>query len=490
MGQSTQGADQGKSGQYSFWAGQWQVGGGGSFDVQNKFNGQKIATLDLPTRSQVSATVQAAGVAAKANDLSGFEIGQILEKAAQIMEQDRSRLQQLMTAEAGFTVNDANGEILRTVQTLRLSAEEARRLRGEVIPVHGAPGQKGRVAWSVRVPLGVVCAITPFNAPLNTVTHKVAPALAAGNAVILKPSQHTPLIACELVRILLAAGLPSGLISLVHGDPEVVGWLLEEEDVHFYAFTGSTQAGKAIQKQAGLRRTQMELGSIAFAVLCEDADLDYALGKVVSAAYRKAGQVCTSIQMLMVHRSLYQEVCSRLAKEVNALTYGDPSDSKIFVGPVISTQSADRIEQWIAKAIADGAQCLAGGTRQGNVIAPTLLKDLPPLTPLGCQEVFGPVMSVVPFDTTDEVVERINGTPYGLATGIFTNRIDDAFKFAKQLQVGGVHINETSSSRVDMMPYGGSKASGFGREGPYYAMLEMSEERVVSFVPQTQPMHK
>jgi len=351
-----------------------------------------------------------------------------------------------------------------------------------MVPIGGAPQQGGRIGFTMRVPLGIVCAITPFNAPLNTVAHKVAPALAAGNAVVLKPSSHTPTAANVMAEALIAAGLPAGMISVLHGGAAVAQALLDERAVRFYAFTGSTEVGRAIQERAGLRRTQMELGSIACTILAEDANLDAALPKIVNAGYRKAGQVCTSIQLLLVHRSLLDAVEARLGEMVRGLAFGDPADPKTFVGPVISEAEAKRIEGWIEQAVEKGARRLAGGPRQGAVIPPTLLAGIDDSMSVACSEIFGPVMSIVPYDTLDEAIARVNATPFGLATGIFTNRLDQAFRAARELEVGGVHVNETSSSRVDVMPYGGSKDSGFGREGPHYAVREMSEERMVTLL--------
>jgi len=386
-----------------------------------------------------------------------------------------------MQMEAGFTAADASGEVRRCLQTLKLSAEEARRLAGEVIPLAGAPQQAGRLGFTLRVPLGVVLAITPFNSPLNTVAHKIAPAFAAGNAVILKPASATPLTAFKLAEVLLEAGVPAGFLSVIPGGAQMADWLISDERVRFFAFTGSTEVGRSIQSRAGLRRTQMELGSIAFTILCDDAKLDAALAKVVNAGYRKAGQVCTSVQLLLAHRTIAGEVERQLAQKVRALKHGDPRDPDTFVGPLISEKEAVRVEAWIEEAVAKGAQRLAGGARKGASIPPTLLSGIDDSMKVGCQEVFGPVVCVVPFDTLDEAIARVNATPYGLATGIFTNRLEDAFRAARQLEVGGVHVNETSSSRVDLMPYGGSKDSGFGREGPRYAVHEMTEERIVTF---------
>jgi acyl-CoA reductase-like NAD-dependent aldehyde dehydrogenase len=410
-----------------------------------------------------------------------FERGAILERAAALLEPRTDELVRTMQMEAGFTAADAGGEVRRCIQTLKLSAEEARRLAGEVIPLSGAPQQAGRVGFTLRVPLGVVVAITPFNSPLNTVAHKIAPAFAAGNAAILKPASATPLTACKLAEVLLEAGMPRGFLSVLPGGAQVAEWLIADQRVRFFAFTGSTEVGRSIQSRAGLRRTQMELGSIACTILCDDARLDVALPKVVNAGYRKAGQVCTSIQLLLVQQKILQQVESKLAALVSALPYGDPRDGKTVVGPLISEKEAIRVESWAAEAVAKGAKLLAGGARQGAVVPPVLLGSIDDSMKVGCQEVFGPVMCVVPFDTLDQAIARVNATPYGLATGIFTNRLDAAFAAARKLEVGGVHVNETSSSRVDLMPYGGSKDSGFGREGPRYAVHEMTEERIVTF---------
>ncbi|SDR50771.1 succinate-semialdehyde dehydrogenase / glutarate-semialdehyde dehydrogenase [Paraburkholderia fungorum] len=448
--------------------------------VLDKYRLTQSASLHIASREQVHSAVTAAHRAFAASTLTPYERGAVLERAAVLLERDSQQLVAALQTEGGFTLTDAQGEIKRCLQTFRLSAEEARRLAGDIVPLDGAPQQSGRLGFTIRVPLGVVCAITPFNAPLNTVAHKVAPALAAGNAVVLKPSTHTPTLANLMASCLLEAGLPPGLITVLHGAADVAGWLIDEPAVRFFAFTGSTDVGRSIQQRAGLRRTQMELGSLAFTIVGDDANLDQALPKIVAAGYRKAGQVCTSIQMLLVQRSRLAEVKARLTELVGELRFGDPRDPSTLVGPVISLASAERIERWIDDAVTRGATRLVGGAREGAVVPPTLLADVDPASQVSCQEVFGPVMSLVPFDTLDEAIDRVNATPYGLATGIFTNRLDAAFKAARRLHVGGVHINETSSSRVDLMPYGGSKDSGFGREGPHYAVREMSEERLIT----------
>jgi len=461
--------------------GKWIPGRGAPIVVMDKYRLAPGAEAGTPDQAQVAEAVAAAHAAFRRGAPGPYERGAILERAAALLEPKADEFVRIMQMEAGFTASDAQGEVRRCVQTLKLSAEEARRLAGDVIPLAGAPQQAGRMGFTLRVPLGVVLAITPFNSPLNTVAHKIAPAFAAGNAAILKPASATPLTAFKLAEVLLEAGVPAGFLSVIPGRAQVAEWLIADERVRFFAFTGSTEVGRSIQARAGLRRTQMELGSIACTILCDDSKLETALTKVVNAGYRKAGQVCTSVQLLLAHRTIVGEVERQLAQKVAALKYGDPSVPDTFVGPLISEKEAIRVEGWIEEAVAKGAKRLAGGPRKGASIPPTLLAGIDDRMKVGCQEVFGPLVCVVPFDTLDEAIARVNSTPYGLATGIFTNRLEDAFRAARQLEVGGVHVNETSSSRVDLMPYGGSKESGFGREGPHYAVHEMTEERIVTF---------
>jgi succinate-semialdehyde dehydrogenase/glutarate-semialdehyde dehydrogenase len=460
--------------------GQWVAGAGRTVPVIDKFRLAPFAFIAAASVEQVAATVAAAHDAFTRGAPSAYERGAILERAAVLVEQRSDHFGRIMVQEAGFTTQDALGEVRRCIQTLKLSAEEARRIAGEVVPMEGAPQQAGRLAFTLRVPLGVIAAITPFNSPLNTVAHKIAPAFAAGNAVVLKPSSHTPFSAVLLAQALVDAGLPRGFLSVLHGSGDVADALLGDSRVRFFAFTGSTEVGRKIQRAAGLRRTQMELGSIACTIVCSDADLDHALPRVVNAGYRKAGQVCTSIQLLLVQHDRVGEVQQRLTKLVAALPYGNPTEPATFVGPVISEAEAIRIETWINEAVNRGATRLVGGPRSGAVVPPTLLASIDDTMKVGCNEIFGPVMCIVPFATLDDAIERVNATPYGLATGIFTNQLSQALGAARRLEVGGVHINETSSSRVDLMPYGGSKESGFGREGPRYAVHEMTEERIVT----------
>lgn len=463
-----------------FIGGEW-VDGAGRGTVFDKFDGSVVSTIGEADRRQVADAVAGVKAAFERGAPPASERAACLVRAAQLLEERRERFIQTIVAESGFTLADAAGEVLRGVQTFLASADEGKRLTGEMLPLEGVPGQQNRLGFTLRTPLGVVCAITPFNSPLNTVLHKVAPALASGNSVLLKPASATPLTSVLVVEILLDAGVPRDFIALINGPGGRIGqWLVEEQDIKFYAFTGSTEVGKRIQAEAGLRRTQMELGSIAATILNQDADLELAMPKVVRAGYRKAGQVCTSIQRLYVHETIFEEVKTSMTAAVKRLRVGNPHDPETEIGPMIDEKEAVRIEGWVNEAVQAGATLLAGGERQRAVVAPVLLTDVTPDMTVMAEEAFGPLTVLRSFSHLDQAIDEINATPYGLATGIFTRDIDAGFYAAKHLHVGGVHINETSASRVDIIPYGGCKDSGFGREGPRYAIREMTEEKVVT----------
>ena len=450
------------------------------FEVHDRFTQEKIADVHAATREQVSEAVR---VARKAVTTAPppYDRARILRRTAELLMQKQETIIDLTVAEAGFTKAEAGSELQRALDTLELSAEEAKRIIGHMVPLDGNPGQHNRIGFTVREPVGIVCAITPFNSPINAVLHKLAPALAAGNAVLFKPSGYTPLTASFLCDLLLEAGLPAGLLALLHGmDAEVGNWLLQEQDINFYAFTGSTRVGKLIQAGAGLRRTQLELGSIACTVVCEDADIDMALPKLARASFRKAGQVCTSIQRLYVARSRYEELTERMKLAAQAMPAGDPRLAVTQVGPMISQAQAERAEGWITQACEAGAVIETGGRRDRSVLTPTVLSRTSPGMKVLDQEIFAPVVSLIPFDDLAEAIRDINSTPFGLASGVFTRDLNRALSAARSIKAGAVHINETSSSRADGMSYGGVKDSGFGREGPHYAIREMTDEKVIT----------
>lgn len=460
--------------------GEWQRGAGPEVPLLDKYTTRPVSQITAASHQQVHDAVARAAAASKRVSAGPFERGEMLTRAAAGIEARRAQLAIAMRMEAGFTDADAANEITRCVQTLRLCAEEARRLCGDMVPLEGAPAQAGRLGFTLRVPLGTVCAITPFNSPLNTVAHKIGPALAAGNAVVLKPSRFTPYSANLLAQVLREAGVVPDMLAVLHGGAEVANWLLEEPELHFVAFTGSTEVGRSIQSRLGLRRSQMELGSIAHVVVDESADIARAVPRIVGAGFRKAGQVCTSTQVLLVHSKRLDDTISLLREQVAALRFGDPAEAGCTVGPLISEKEATRVQEWIDEALAQGAQAPVRGERLGSVVAPTLLLDTTRAMKVRHLEVFGPVLSVVPFDQFDDALAQVNDTPYGLAAGVFTNSMQNALLAARNLHVGSIHINEASSSRADLMPFGGCKDSGFGREGPAHAVREMSEERLVT----------
>lgn len=461
--------------------GEW-VAGAATFPVLDKFSGEPLAQVAKASRDQVSQATAAAAAAFERQRLSPQARYHILQRAAALLETQRKLFTSTIVAESGFTVSDGDGEVNRAVQTLLACAEEAKRIAGEMVPVDAAPGQESRLAFTLRFPVGVVCAITPFNSPLNTVVHKVGPALAAGNAVVLKPAAQTPLTSELLCRLLAEAGTPAGYLNLVQGDGASVGqWLLEDPRFAFYTFTGSTAVGKIIQRTIGLRRSQLELGSISSTVVCDDADLARAVPRCVSASFRKAGQVCTSVQRLYVARSRLDEFLAALLAATRKAQVGDPRDPATLVGPMIAAREAERAESWVKEAVAQGAKLACGGHREGALFFPTILVDVTSRMRVMCEEIFAPVISIVPYDTLATAFAEINATPYGLAAGVFCTNINTAMQAARELRVGTVHINETSSSRVDVMPYGGIKDSGFGREGPKYAIEEMTDERLITW---------
>ncbi len=463
-----------------FIAGEW-ADGADTFEVTDKFTGRVIGHADSASEAQVAAAVAAASRSFESTRLDPHERFRILSRVADLVDTHRTELARTIVSESGIPIADASNEVSRTAETFRLSAEEAKRIAGEMVPIDGAPGQAHRLAFTIRVPRGVVCGITSFNSPLNQVAHKVAPALASGNTIVVKPSRATPLSAARLFELLLEAGLPPGRASLVQGPGTDVGrWLTERPEIRFFTFTGSTRVGRWLRGHVGLRPVALELGSIAGTIVCADADLERAAARVASSGFRRAGQVCTSTQRLFVQLPVFDRFCELLVSTVERMPVGDPGDPETMIGPMISEVEAARAEAWVREALDGGARCLTGGTRSGALMRPTVLVDARSDMRVVCEEIFAPVVTIIPFSSLDDAIEQFNGTPYGLAAGIFTRDINAALTAARRLDVGIVHINESSSGRVDLMPFGGVKDSGMGREGPRYAIREMTEERLIT----------
>lgn len=460
--------------------GEWTPGAE-TVPVYDKFTGETIGEADRASRAQVTQAVSAARRSFETHRLEPYDRYRLLMRVSELIEKHREEFVSTIVAEAGFPASDASNEVSRAVQTFIISAEESKRLTGEVVPIEAAPGNAHRMAFSIRVPRGVVCGITSFNSPLNMVAHKVAPALASGNTVVIKPPQATPFSAALLFRLLLEAGLPPSHANLVQGPGSEIGrWLTENQDVRFYTFTGSTEVGKLLQKSVGLRPIALELGSIAATVVCDDANLERAAPRCANSAFRRAGQACTSTQKLLVDARVFDRFVGLFVDATRQLPVGNPHDASTIVGPMISESDARRAQAWIQEAVAAGAQVVEGGERVGALLHPTILTNVQSSMRVVCEEIFAPVVSVIPFKTLDDAIDEVNSTSFGLAAGLFTQDVTRAMNASRRLHVGIVHINEPSSSRVDLMPFAGVKDSGLGREGPKYAMQEMTEERLIT----------
>ena len=480
-----------------FIAGAWQTDAAESDTLADKYTGAPLARVARSDRATVAEAVRHLAAARDHGPLSPRERADILLRAAAGVAARSAELVSIVQSDTGFALPDARKEVERTVETLTLSAEEAKRLTGHLVPIEGAPGGEGLLSYTRLDPIGIVCALTPFNSPLNTVAHKIGPAIAAGNSVVLKPASLTPLSAHALVEILLDAGLPPSSIALVYGSGASVGsWLAEERAIGYYAFTGSTEVGRELHRAVGMRRTQLEMGSLASTIVCADADLPAAAEAIVAGALRKSGQVCTSVQRVFVDAAVQEDLADAIARAMEREVAGDPTDPGTTVGPLISAKEADRVRTWIDEAVGAGAVVRGGGapSRVSDdpiqpdgavtgtaVVTPTLLTSVPDDARIMRSELFGPAVLLAPFRRLDEAFARVNDTPYGLAAGVFTDSLSTALASADHLRVGAVYVNRTSASRADVMPFGGLKDSGFGGvEGPAYAIRDMSHERTVT----------
>ncbi|MEM9576511.1 MAG: aldehyde dehydrogenase family protein [Pseudomonadota bacterium] len=464
-----------------FIDGSWQDGAQTNA-LADRFTGARVATVHQADAAQVNAAVASARAAFEGGEIAIPDRYDILMRARDILLRRKDEIIDAMVAETGYCVADNTGDFNRCVQTLLTSAEEAKRITGDIVPIDAAPGHGGQIAFTMRRPLGVVACITPFNSPLNTTAHKIAPALAAGNSVVLKPAGYTPLSAMLLSEVLEEAGVPAGWLNLINGSGGRIGQaLVEHPDVSYIAFTGSEAAGRTIQAAAGLRRTQMELGSISGTIICADGDLDRALAKCTATAFRKSGQVCTSLQRLLVHEDVFDTFAEQLTARADAMVVGDPRAEGTEIGVMITDGEAARVKNWVDEAVAAGARQRTARRLDGTALMPpTVLTNVTMDMKVMGEEIFGPVVCLIPFSDLDDAINMINDSPYGLAAGIFTRDIDAAFKAARAVEVGLFNINNASSNRADLMPYGGCKASGFGKEGPRAAIRDMTEERLIT----------
>ena len=453
-----------------------------TLSVMNKATGQEAAQVTAARKEDVTLAADAAAHALKNLRLEPYRRYEILLQASRLLREKQRTIAETLSIEVGKPIKESLAEVARAEQTLILSAEEAKRMTGEMVPLAGAPGCGDRWAFTLRMPVGIVCAITPFNFPLNLACHKIGPALAAGNAVLYKPATATPLSAVLLCEIFAEAGLPPGFLNLLTGSGSKLGqWLTEEERIGFYSFTGSPAVGKKLQKEAGFRRVSLELGSNSANIVHHDADIPATAALCVKYAFANAGQVCISCQRVYVHRSVYPAFCDQAVAAAQKLVMGDPLDPATDIGPMISEMEALRTEEWIASAVSQGAAILTGGKRRGAWFEPTILTGVRPEMSIVCQEAFAPVFSIIPYDTIEEAITQVNDSLYGLQAGVFTRSLEIARQCAIEIETGGVIINDGATFRTDNMPYGGIKDSGIGREGPQYAVREMTEEKLVVF---------
>ncbi|HLZ62444.1 MAG TPA: aldehyde dehydrogenase family protein [Ktedonosporobacter sp.] len=451
--------------------------------VRDKWSGEIIAELPRATEQDIEKAVAEADRARK-RPWPAHERARVLLRAVELLQERKQAISEVMRRETGFTIKDVENEFARALVTMTLCSQEATRLGGEVVPLDANPGFEQRLAFTIHVPIGIVLAITPFNAPLNTVCHKIGPALAAGNAVILKPAELTPLTARALVQVLYDAGMPEGYLHILYGSGSEVGLrLLRDARIGFTTFTGSTEVGAIVKRETGVSPVSLELGSASVTIVCQDADLDRVARDVASAGFRKAGQVCTSVQLLYAHSSIAHDLVERAVARVQGLKSGDPADAATDVGPLISEYAAAHADALVADALQAGASAQVGGIRAGTHFQPTVLSGVGRHMRIAHEEIFAPVVGVLPFDNLDEAIAIANSSSYGLQAGVYTSSIATIMRVMKELEVGGIIINGTSSTRADGMPYGGMKESGFGKEGPHYAIQEMSIARLVMLGP-------
>ncbi|MCX6018392.1 MAG: aldehyde dehydrogenase family protein [Chloroflexi bacterium] len=454
-----------------------------SHAIRSSWSGEIVDTVPVATPEQVQRTLDAAvrGAATMAA-LTGYERSQILHRAADRIGAELEDLAHTISLEEGKPISESRGEVSRVPDFLRLCAHEGTQARGESLPLDSHTGTRGKIGLTLRIPCGVVVAITPFNYPLLLVMHKVGPALAAGNAVILKPANSTPLTALKFTRILIESGLPENALQCITGSGSTIGpQLCADPRVRKISFTGSTSIGEQITRVAGVKRLSLELGSNCPLIVLRDADMDAVAAATAAGGYINAGQVCISTQRVLVAREAYGDFLDALKPRVEAIKTGNPLAADTRLGPMISEQEAQRVDDWVGEAVHSGARVVTGGQRSGALYAPTIVADVRPEMRISCEELFGAVVAVTPVHDISEAIALANDSRYGLGAGIFTQNIGHAMRFVQEVQSGNVHVNWTALWRADFMPYGGLRGSGIGKEGPRYAVQEMTELKTVIF---------
>jgi acyl-CoA reductase-like NAD-dependent aldehyde dehydrogenase len=448
--------------------------------VKNPYNGEEIGSVSLAESKDVENAINSAGEAfINFKDCPLHIRAGYLRGIARRIEERKDHIARIITLESGKAIRFSKGEVDRAVSTFNFAANEAEKLSGETIPMDASKGGEGRFGFFIRVPLGVIAAITPFNFPLNLPAHKIAPAIAAGDTIVWKPSSETPLTAAILTEIIDEVGIPPGVLNLIFGPGSEIGEILStHQDIKLISFTGSVPVGERIRKISGMKRTLLELGSNSALVIDGGVEnLDEVVKRSIIGVYANSGQICISIQRIYVHESLFEKFTDLFVSESKKVCIGDPLSPEVLYGPMITEKEAERVELWVQNAIDMGAQTLLPGKRDGSIISPVVLTHVTPEMDVVSKEVFGPVVSIMPFKNFDDAIKMVNNSIYGLNAGFYTPRIDNALKAIRQCEVGSVIINDYPTFRVDQMPYGGVKMSGMGREGPPFAIEEYTEIR-------------
>ncbi|MGG5254063.1 aldehyde dehydrogenase family protein [Neobacillus sp. SM06] len=453
-----------------------------TYPLYAPYSGEQLAEISKADANDVEEAIQSAHQAfQELREIPAYKRAEILYRVAELVKKNKEELAKIIALEAGKPIRAARAEIDRTVATYQFAGEEAKRIYGETVPMDAAPGGENRLGMTWREPLGVVAAITPFNFPFNLVAHKLGPAFAVGNTVVLKPANQTPLSALKIAEIFQQAGLPDGALQVVTGSGSELGDILATHPlIKKVTFTGSPEVGKEIKAKAGLRKVTLELGSNSAVIVEPAANLEPILARCVEGAYAYAGQVCISLQRIFIHESIYGEFSKRFSQLTSQVKVGDPLDEETMVSAMIHAKEAERIESWVAEAVGEGAKIASGGKRSGASFAPTALVNVSKNMKVCCQEVFAPVVTMIPYQNLDQAISLVNDSNYGLNVGIFTEDINKALYAAKKIESGGIIINDIPTFRVDHMPYGGVKESGYGREGIKYAVEEMTELKFVT----------
>ena len=469
--------------EYGLFIGGRNVNTADRYEVRNPYDGQLSGYVERAGEPEVESAIASAKQAfAATRRLSRAERAEMLTAMSRGVAERRAEIERAITLCTGKPISYSRAEVGRTVGVLALAAEEAKRFGGRFEPLDFDPARRGAVGIVERFPLGPIAAIAPFNFPLNLVTHKVAPALAVGNSVIVKPPPQCPGPALALAEIAAACGAPAGAVNVVSADPALAERLALDDRVRMISFTGSARVGWSLRAKARRQRVTLELGGNGGLIVDDSADLDFAARRAAYGAFVHAGQVCLSVQRIFVHRSVYAGFLKRFVTETERLVAGDPTDERTIVGPLIDRAAADRVMEWIAEAKSAGAEILTGNRQEGAVVKPTIIELRNPALRrlrVWCEEIFGPVATVEPVESFDDAVRAVNDSPYGLQAGVFTANLQHAFEAFREIEAGAVIVGETGVFRVDSYPFGGTKESGIGREGVRYAMEEMTEPRML-----------